>query len=84
MSDIARRPEMPDASVVDRHIRARQAKLMPRQIWAPPTKRRLDAIAPVSPELHSLLTRIFCSDDSTSEKLRLAHLALPLVFDPSS
>ena len=38
-----------------------------RQIWAPPTKRRLDAIAPVSPELHSLLTRIFCSDDSTSE-----------------
>ena len=55
-----------------------------RQIWAPPTKRRLDAIAPVSPELHGLLTRIFCSDDSTSEKLRLAHLTLPLVFDPPS
>ena len=55
-----------------------------RQIWAPPTKRRLDAIAPISPELHGLLTRILCGDDSTIEKLRLAHLALPLVFDPSS
>ena len=55
-----------------------------RQIWAPPTKRRLDAIAPISPDLHGLLTRIFCGDDSTTEKLRLAHLALPLVFDQSS
>ena len=55
-----------------------------RQLWAPPTKRRLDAIAPISPDLHGLLIRIFCADDSTTEKLRLAHLALPLVFDPSS
>src|SRR3954471_13771510 len=55
-----------------------------RQIWAPPTKRRLDPMAPICPELHGLLTRILCADDSTTEKLRLAHLALPLVFDPSS
>ena len=55
-----------------------------RQLWAPPTKRRLDAIAPISPDLHALLVRIFCADDSTTEKLRLAHLAVPLVFDPSS
>ena len=55
-----------------------------RQIWAPPTKRRLDAIAPISPDLHALLSQIFGGDDSTSEKLRLAHLTLPLVFDPSS
>jgi hypothetical protein len=55
-----------------------------RQIWAPPTKRRLDAIAPISPDLHGLLTRIFCGDDSTTEKVRLSHLALPLVFDASS
>ena len=55
-----------------------------RQIWAPPTKRRLDAIAPISPDLHGLLTRIFCGDDSTPEKIRLANLALPLVFDQSS
>lgn len=55
-----------------------------RQIWAPPPKRRLDAIASISPDLHALLTRIFCGDDSTTEKLRLAHLALPLVFGPSS
>lgn len=55
-----------------------------RQVWAPPTKRRLDAIAPISPELHALITRIFCADDTTTEKLRLAQLAIPLVFDPSS
>ncbi len=55
-----------------------------RQLWAPPTKRRLDAIAPISPDLHALLIRIFCADDSTTEELRLAHLALPLVFDPPS
>jgi len=55
-----------------------------RQIWAPPTKRRLDAIAPISADLHALLSRIFCADDSTTEKLRLAHLTLPLVFDQSS
>src|SRR4051794_37842151 len=55
-----------------------------RQMWAPPTKRRLDAIAPISPDVHGLLTRIFCADDSTAEKLRLARLVLPLVFDPSS
>src|SRR3954468_13562297 len=53
-----------------------------RQMWAPPTKRRLDAIAPISPDLHGLLTRIFSAEDSTTEKLRLAHLVLPLVFDP--
>ena len=55
-----------------------------RQIWAPPTKRRLDAIASISPDLHALLSRLICADDSTAEKLRLAHLTLPLVFDPSS
>ena len=55
-----------------------------RQIWAPPTKRRVDEIAPLSPDLHALITRIFCADDSTTEKVRLAHLVLPLVFDPSS
>lgn len=55
-----------------------------RQIWAPPTKRRLDAIASRSPDLHALLSRLFCADDSTTEKLHLAHLALPLVFEPSS
>jgi hypothetical protein len=49
-----------------------------------PTKRRLDAIAPISPDLHGVLTRIFCADDSTTEKLRLAHLVLPLVFDRSA
>ena len=37
-----------------------------RQIWAPPTKRRLDAIAWISAELHALLTRIFSADDSTT------------------
>jgi predicted nucleotidyltransferase len=55
-----------------------------RQMWAPPTKRRLDAIASISPDLHALLSRIFSADDSTTEKLRLAHLTLPLVFDQSS
>src|SRR5213078_727224 len=55
-----------------------------RQIWTPPITRRLDAIARISPDLHGLLIRIFCADDSTTEKLRLAHLALPLVFDLSS
>jgi hypothetical protein len=55
-----------------------------RQIWAPPTKRRLDAIAPISADLHALLSRIFSADDSTTEKLRLAHLTLPLVFDQSA
>src|SRR4051812_23612737 len=30
-----------------------------RQIWAPPTKRRLDAIASICPDLHSVLSRIF-------------------------
>jgi hypothetical protein len=54
-----------------------------RQIWAPPTKRRLQAIASICPDLHDMLNRIFCADDSTTEKLRLAHLTLPLVFDPS-
>ena len=54
------------------------------RIWAPPTKRRLDAIASISPDLHALLSRLICADDSTAEKLRLAHLTLPLVFDPSS
>jgi hypothetical protein len=44
----------------------------------------LDAIAPISPDLHGVLTRIFCADDSTTEKLRLAHLVLPLVFDRSA
>jgi len=55
-----------------------------RQIWAPPTKRRLDAIAPLCPDLHALLSRIFSADDATAEKIRLAHLTLPLVFDPPS
>ena len=55
-----------------------------RQIWAPPTKRRLDVIASLSPDLHGVLTRIFCADDSTTEKIGLAHLTLPLVFDQSS
>ena len=54
-----------------------------RQIWAPPTKRRLDAIASISAELHALLTRIFSGEDSTTEKLRLAQLTVPLVFDQS-
>lgn len=39
---------------------------------------------PLSPDLHASITRIFCADDSTTEKVRLAHLVLPIVFDPSS
>ena len=55
-----------------------------RQIWGPPTKRRLASIASISPDLHALLTQILSADDPTTERVRLAHLALPLVFDPSS
>jgi len=41
-------------------------------------------VARGKPPLDPTRTHSLRVDDSTTEKLRLAHLALPLVFDPSS
>ncbi len=55
-----------------------------RQLWAPPMKRRLEAIGDINPELYGLLERIFGPDVSVDEQVQLARLTLPLVYEKRS
>ena len=51
-----------------------------RQMWTPHLKRRMASILELDPEFHELLQHLFATDTSLDEQLRLARIAVGLVF----